>query len=226
MSDLINVSGQIIKRQHLNKSALSSLFIHYSGYEQILYLDIDTLVLGSLSPMLEALQEVDIAGVRGGVLKYLKEGITHSAGDEVSPEVHEDLLKAIPEIDFKHLAINTGCLAIRASVLEKWQLYYASIFPFLRYFQYVDQSIINILISTGWFKLREMPPEYNFAGLQDALREDSSLNIRFVVEEGEPAIYYEERRLILLHFSGRNKPWNINNKSPGSLAWQYFSHLP
>lgn len=225
INNCIKTTGNIIKGQHLNKSALASLFIHYSGYEEILYLDIDTIVLGKLNPLLESLKDFDIVGVRGGIIRYLKEGKIYTVGDTVSLEGHPQLLKVFPEANLESIATNTGCFAVRALVLEKWQQYYSILLPLLGYYRYVDQSIINILLSTNWFKFSEMPPEYNFAGLGDALNEDGKFDVRFVIEQDEPAMYFEDRRLILAHFSGKTKPWNVKNNSPGSQAWQYFSNL-
>lgn len=211
---------------HLSKAALSSLYADLAGYDKALYLDVDALALGDLTPMFERLDErTDVVGVRGNLFGWLSEGVRHTARREITEEGQALLQRAFPQADLDAPAINSGCFVVWSRVSRSWRRPSMQLFPFLKYFKTADQALLNVLFTVLDIRLALFDPMYNCMGFQLTKR-------RHVVQEvlAQATITPErcelslgDRKAVVAHFAGRSKPWNVHIDEETSFVWDWHA---
>ncbi len=221
---LNNFSNLKIVHKHLKISALASLFSHYSGYERQIYMDVDTLLLGKVDFVFDFLREFDIVGVRAGVRSTLESSIFHSMRDEITPESLDIFRSIFPELKLDGLCFNTGFIGVNSYVLKDWEKNYQSLFQYMEHYKFVDQSIFNLLLNSFSYSIKELHWSYNFAGISDSLDESNS-SFSFVSTKSSPQFIYQANSIKVPHFSGKPKPWELQNQSPGFKIWNHFSSM-
>ncbi|MDJ0688923.1 MAG: polysaccharide pyruvyl transferase family protein [Xenococcaceae cyanobacterium MO_188.B32] len=229
ITELLNdFSSLKIVHKHLKISALASLFSHYSGYERQIYMDVDTLLLGKVDFVFNFLRDFDIVGVRAGVRSTLESSISHSMRDEIAPESLDIFRSIFPGLKLDGLCLNTGFVGVNSSVLKDWEKNYQSLFQYMEHYKFVDQSIFNLLLNSFSNSIKELHWSYNFAGISDSLDESKS-SFSFVATKSLPQFLYQANYqanfIKVPHFSGKPKPWELQNQSPGFKIWNHFSSM-
>jgi len=211
-----------IRHSHLNPSALASLYSHYANYSKIIYLDVDTILLGNIDFIFDLLLEHDVVAVRAGIINYLEKGNVHTVKDAIAKEAIPEVKEIFPNLDLQAVAFNTGCFGIKTSILKEWEHIYQKIFPLMPYMKYVDQSIFNLFVNAFHVKIKEISYKFNLGGSSQSLQEDNR-KFKGYVQNGRPIFLYQGNQIIVPHFSGKPKPWEVVNNSPGKQIWDYFA---
>jgi lipopolysaccharide biosynthesis glycosyltransferase len=212
------------KHKYQKVSALASLYSHYSGYEKLIFMDADTLLLDSVDFVFDSLNDFDIVGVRAGVRGYLENYKDHTLSDEIYHDSQSIILSQIPNLNLNGLAINTGFFGINSYVLQEWERRLPDLIPLLQHCKYTDQAIFNILLNSSFFTLKELHFKYNFAGISDSL-DEQNLQFKFLLSSSKPQFLYREKPIVVPHFSGKPKPWELSNQSSGSKIWNFFKKM-
>lgn len=221
ISKFLNLSDKI-KHAYLNSSALASLYAHYTGYSKIIYLDSDAILLGNIDFIFDLLTQHDVVAVRAGVMNYLESGKIHRVKDEIKKEGIEDAKKILPKLNLEDTAFNTGCFGIKTSILQKWEAFYDDLFLLLPYMIFGDQSVFNLLVSASDINIKEISYKFNLGGSSKSLQEKTP-DFKLIIRNGRPIFLYKENQITVPHFSGRPKPWEVDNNSPGKKLWNYFT---
>ena len=211
---------------HLSKAALSSLYCHLAEYDKILYLDVDALVMGDLSPMFEALDTAtDIVGIRGSYFNHLIDGRRHTTRAEIAAPGIPQLAAVFPTLDLDAPGINTGCFTVWSRVSRDWQPTVHELLPFLEYFRTADQALMNAMMSIMGLKLKLFDPMYNCMGFQltKVRHQVQELTTGIDIDPEHCALTLAGRRIVVAHFAGRQKPWNTSLNVAPSFAWDWHA---
>jgi lipopolysaccharide biosynthesis glycosyltransferase/polysaccharide pyruvyl transferase WcaK-like protein len=212
------------KHKYQKVFALSSLYSHYSGYEKLIFMDADTLLLDNVDFVFDLLNDFDIVGVRAGVRGYLENYQNHILSDEIYQDSQSIILSQIPNLNLNGLAINTGFFGINSYVLQEWELRLPDLIPLLPHFKFTDQAIFNILLNSSSFTLKELHWKYNFAGISDSL-DEQNFQFKLFLDSSKPQFLYRGKPIVVPHFSGKPKPWELSNQSSGFKIWNFFSEM-
>lgn len=211
---------------HLSKAALSSLYCHLADYDKVLYIDVDALVLGDLSPMFEALDpQTDIVGVRGNYFNRLIEGRRHTTRSEVAESGVAQLAAAFPSLDLDAPGINSGCFVVWARTSQNWQDTYHQLLPFMESFRTADQALLNALISIDGLALKLFDPMYNCMGFQltKVRHQVQELTTGIEIDPEHCSLTLAGKRVVVAHFAGRRKPWDTSLNLAPSFAWDWHA---
>ncbi len=221
---LKNLNVKIIEKQHLTTAAIASLYIYRSDYEEVLFLDADVLILGSIEPFFDGLKTHDIVAVQGSALRRHDSGHSHLVSDEISPQGRIAVAENFSGIDLGHPAINTGCFAAHSSLFESWEPFHGGLFRIFEYFRYADQSAINLLRCYLRPKEKILPAQFDFTGISitDSWNSIDDRLTLSITDGNKLHVYLDDTRINVLHFSGRNKPWSAFAFTRRSFAWAYF----
>lgn len=223
--------------KHLNISVLSSIFSYESGYENIIFMDLDLLFLKNISNLINSFikdDNVDIMASLGGAVKKYKTGKDHTLRNEIHQDGIHKIKKIFNDIDLNKNAINTGLLLIRSNSMIKNKNNILSLLNYSGYFKYYDQTLINILINIGSLKCKTFDFTYNSV-LGGLLLKPFSVNDKFslsnVDEEISLKYAYKNKKHLdikVIHFSGPKKPWNTFSKHKKLLGielWKIFTKI-
>lgn len=223
--------------KHLNISVLSSIFSYESGYENVIFMDLDILFLKNISNLINSFikdDTIDIMASLGGAVKKYKTGKNHTLRNEIHENGIHKIKTVFNDIDFNKNAINTGLLLIRSNSMIKNKNNILSLLDYSEYFKYYDQTLINILISMGSLKCKTFDFTYNSV-LGGLLLKPLSSNDKFSLSNigGEISLKYiyknkKPLNIKVIHFSGPKKPWNtfLKHKKPlGIELWKIFTKI-
>jgi lipopolysaccharide biosynthesis glycosyltransferase len=223
--------------KHLNVSVLSSIFSYESGYENVIFMDLDLLFLKDISNLINSFMKddtIDIMASLGGAVKKYKTGKDHTLRNEIHDNGIHKIKKLFNDIDLNKKAINTGLLLIRSNSMIKNKNNILSLLDHSEYFKYYDQTLINILINIGSLKCKTFDFTYNSV-LGGLLLKPFSANDKFSLSNmnGEISFKYIHKNkkpldIKVIHFSGPRKPWNSFSKSKKLLGielWKIFTKI-
>jgi len=211
---------------HLSAAALSSLYTHLAGYDKCLYVDVDALVLGDLSPMFEALStDYDVVGIRGNQFGWLADGYRHTVANELESGSVEVTSAIFPRVDITQPAINSGCFAVWSKVSEAWMPDARSLMSQLRLFRTADQALLNVLMPMRGLRLRLVDGAYNTMGFQLTTRRHwiQGLTTELDMSMDHCSLRLGGKDVVVAHFAGRSKPWMASIDEPASLAWDWHA---
>ena len=227
LDELINLDLTTFP-SHLSKAALSSLYSNVATYDKLLYLDVDALVLGDLTPMFEALNhESDIIGVRGNLYGQQVTGKKHTIVREIASEGVGLLQRFFPTIDYSAPGINSGCFIVWRQVANRWHSTAQKLYPFLNYFRTADQALLNVMLTISGLRLKLFDPLFNCMGLQLSKKQHIVQEMCVSINLGPKhcSLYFKDREIVVAHFAGSNKPWTKSIDNPASYAWDWHAAL-
>lgn len=226
------------KIKHLNISTLSSVFAYKSGYENIIFMDLDLIFLDNIFTLINTFTKdnsIDIMATAGNAVQTYKTGKIHSLKNEIPNIKGQSNIKKLfkKDIDFNKRAINTGLLLIRSKTMLNNEHNIISLLDYISYYKYYDQTLINILINVGLLNCKMFDFTYNSV-LGGLLLKSPSVHDKFSIENinNKISLKYSYKNntslnIKVVHFSGGRKPWNIctkYKKTIGATLWETFKN--
>lgn len=177
----------------------------FEGYQNILYLDSDIIVKGDIKTILELEFNERIGAVVDSVVPNLRED-----------QARFSYIKNILHIN-GYRYFNTGVVLFKNQLIDKKE-YFEKLKKLIKKgnnFLYPDQDILNIIFNKDSFLL---PFYFNYQigafsdGLSIGFIEDKYLELSDLRKISEP---------VIIHYSGKDKPWAKPSIFLGFLFWLY-----
>lgn len=177
----------------------------FKGYQNILYLDSDVIVEGDVKSVLEVEFNEKIGAVIDSVVPNLRV-------DQARSSYIENILQINSNRYF-----NTGVILFKNHLINTKE-YFKKLKKLLKNgdnFLYPDQDILNIIFNKDIFLL---PFCFNYQigafpnGLSIEFMEDKYLELTDLRKNSEP---------VIIHYSGKDKPWVNPSIFLGFLFWRY-----
>jgi lipopolysaccharide biosynthesis glycosyltransferase len=175
-------------------SCFAQLFSWMSGFENILSLEVDTLVLSDLSEYFEKLETNEFVGsMDDGVANFLEPKWIWPFRNQITfdgAERHEYLTKLrrltfikdekinhgrmdviVNELGLEnvddYLSMNGGVFAAKSDMFKKMSDSFDELIPYGQSFEFLAQSYINLFLVKNKIKFYNMGSQWNLSGLND-----------------------------------------------------------
>lgn len=194
------ISGRYTKAMYYRLLAYEIL---PEDVDRILYLDPDILVINPL----DSLYETDLTG-------YLFAAASHTALTQVTSRINRLRLNTYDMPEY----YNSGVLLMNLT-LQRRELHAEDIFSYVRENKskliLPDQDILNGLY---WNRIKPLDDSiYNF----DARKS----NIYYLLSSGLKDVDWIMDHTVILHFCGRQKPWNKGYANKFSVLYKHYQKL-
>lgn len=170
------------------------------GYDKVIYLDCDMIVLGDL----EELYDIDLEDKMIGACR----NFMHS-------QMHNYILETLKINPYKYF--NSGMLIFNIKQCSNLENELWNIISSYGVLSYPDQDLLNLVCLD---KVKYLSPSWNWLFHLERLQNSKNINLH--INEKDWEIYQKTKNNIkILHYTGDKKPWDYNAVPMASYFWQY-----
>lgn len=218
---------------HSDFSVYSSIFGYLSPYENILFLDADTIIFGSLSPFFSNLEGNEVVAVSADIISVHNKKKFCPLHKFLDEKGREKLQLDFPDVNFDKQTFNTGAFAIKSSFLKFLVEKYKYLFVYEKHFKFHDQTFLNLILEIEKksyfdlgirYNLTDVPKflyEFKFSFLKGIYKRLTK-KWRVSFKDNDVQFHYDNQKIIVLHYTGSPKPWNLTEHCTGKKIWNIY----
>lgn len=185
----------------------------FSGYDKLIYLDGDLIVLDDISK----LYQINIGdNYLGGVKDIVHQGNVNGFDNK--------MLEYYSKFGCDNIFnfINAGVLIMNCKELRKdFSLRYLLDFAQQGNFHFQDQDLLNIICED---KIKYLNYSWNFYA--DPIESYRGWVAKFAPRTEYNKYLSEKENIHIIHYAGNEKPWFFANMEYANIFWQYFKKSP
>jgi lipopolysaccharide biosynthesis glycosyltransferase len=201
-----------------NETIFALMFLGLLPFDRIVHLDADTIVLGSLGPLVDSLDIVDFVGV----WDYPPLTLADHVGDDAERQQASSLF-GITDIDFDSYGFNAGIFSITKSAYARIRPLMEAIYDSPLLLPLRDQTILNMALISGRLSCaKPLPLHFNF---RHCFRRSPQTRWDRVEAHGDLAIpRFGDELVRIVHFIGPDKPWHKSfpDDTEARYVWRQF----
>lgn|GEM_PF-3919595 len=201
-----------------NETIFALMFLALLPFDRVVHLDADTIVLGSLDPLINYLDCVDFVGV----YDYPPLTLADHVGDDLERRKARSLF-GITDLDFDSYGFNAGIFSITRRAYARIRPLMEAIYDSPLLLPLRDQTILNMALISGRLSCaKPLPLLFNF---RHRFRRSPQTRWDRIEVHGDLAIPRFGSELVrIVHYIGPDKPWHKSfpDDTEAQDVWRQF----